>query len=286
MKFFKLKNALLAAAIFVGCAVFIWWQNNDVTVSACDYSSPRVGTAFDGFRIVQLSDLHNKTFGAGQKRLLAAVESLRPDAIFITGDLIDSNIEGTENARALVNGLLGLAPLYYVTGNHESRAGKYADLLVFLKQSGVTVLDGEKVVLEREGQSVELLGVGDLEFDKQYASDAEALARMEDKLRALCADGDAFRILLSHRPELIDLYAGFGIDLVFTGHAHGGQWRLPLVGGLYAPDQGLFPQYTAGAYVRGDTTEYVSRGLGNSIFPVRLFNRPEVVCVTLHTART
>ncbi|MEA5051181.1 MAG: metallophosphoesterase [Oscillospiraceae bacterium] len=275
------RKAAVWAAALAGCAAFLWWQNNDITVSSFEYVSPRVDAAFDGYRIVQISDLHDKAFGAGQSRLLTAVQALEPDAVVITGDLIDSADGGTQNAQEFVAGALLLAPVYYVTGNHESRADSYADLRAWLTRAGVTVLDGEKAVLARGDAGIELLGVGDPEFDKQHASGAEALAAMRRKLAAMCADGGGLRILLSHRPELLSLYAEYGVDIVFCGHAHGGQWRLPFVGGLYAPDQGFFPAYTAGAYTLGGTTEYVSRGLGSSVFPLRLFNRPELVCVTL-----
>ena len=149
-----------------------------------------------------------------------------------------------------------------------------------MRDAGIQVLRNEKVVLQKGTDTIELLGVDDPAFaEESFVDDAAA---MDAALQKLC-DGSHCRILLSHRPELFDQYAAHHIDLVFSGHAHGGQFRLPGIGGLYAPNQGIFPKYSGGLYRKGNTQMVVSRGLGNGFFPIRIGNRLELVFVTLHT---
>ena len=155
--------------------------------------------------------------------------------------------------------------------------GKLRDKLV---ESGVNVLENKSVSLEQGEESINLIGVSDPGFETDYLfGDTEGVLRRH--LDELVEDSEEFTLLLSHRPELFELYAEKDIDLVLTGHAHGGQFRLPFVGGVYAPNQGLFPEYDSGMFAEEDTYMIVSRGLGNSLFPFRLNNRPEVIVVTL-----
>ncbi|MBR4860696.1 MAG: metallophosphoesterase, partial [Firmicutes bacterium] len=179
-----------------------------------------------------------------------------------------------------------LAPCYYVPGNHENRIPEaYEQLKTGLRENGVIILENEAVELERDGKVITLMGVLDPIFNVGKTDEAgnileDERAVMEGQLKNLDSL-NRFTILLSHRPEMLDIYAAAGINLVFTGHAHGGQWRLPGLGGIIAPGQGFFPAYTEGAHTAGDTTMYVSRGLGNSLMPIRIFNRPELVVVEL-----
>lgn len=273
------------------------WQNNDLTVSRSELVSRRVPEGFDGYTIVQISDLHNKEFGSRQKRLLGAVASQNPDLIVITGDMIDSRNTDVDIALELARQVVELGPCYYVTGNHESRVTEeYKELKAGLEDCGVIVLENDKVRLQagdgqwaghetgRDEGAITLIGVQDPAFSAAYLQGDET-AVMEGQLETLTEENDGFTVLLSHRPELFDVYVSAGMNLVFSGHAHGGQWRLPGVGGLVAPGQGFFPKYTAGAYSAAagstETTMYVSRGLGNSLIPVRIFNRPEIVVVEL-----
>lgn len=275
----KAKTLLLCASAVAGLVLFCVWQNNDIVVTSIDYRNAKVPVEFDGYTIVQISDLHNKRFGEEQSRLLKHIEKAAPDVIFITGDLIDASHTDIDAAMELIDGAVTLAPVYYVSGNHEARSGVYLELKERLLQSGVTVLDNEAAVIEANNACLNLIGLADPDFtSRSYKED------MRETLDALrIDDGLALNVLLSHRPELFELYIGSGMDLVFSGHAHGGQVRLPFIGGLVAPGQGFFPKYTAGAYEQDDTTMVVSRGLGNSIAPVRVFNRPEVVVTTLYS---
>ena len=253
---------------------FFIWQNNDIVLSNIDWAHRKVPPPFDGFKILLVSDLHGKRFGRRQLRLLNIAAECRPDIIVITGDIIDSRRKKTEGALEFVAQAAGIAPVYFVTGNHEWQYGRYKALKEQLMAAGAAVLDNAFVTLRKGEARIHLAGVKDLAFGSRSA--------FKKNLRRL-ADLPGMTILLTHRPEEIALYAAYGFDLVLAGHAHGGQMRLPFIGGLYAPGQGVFPRYTSGLHNVKETSMAISRGLGNSLFPLRVFNRPELVLVTLHT---
>ena len=283
MKKKRITAVLLAAAVLAG---FCTWQNNDLTVSRSQVMSGRIPAEFDGYTIVQVSDLHNKEFGRGQRRIMSKLAEQNPDVIVITGDMIDSRNTDVEKALYFAKKAAEVAPCYYVPGNHENRIPEaYEQLKTGLRESGIIILENEAVELERDGKVITLMGVLDPIFNVGKTDEAGNILEdertvMEGQLKNLDSL-NRFTILLSHRPEMLDIYAAAGINLVFTGHAHGGQWRLPGLGGIIAPGQGFFPAYTEGAHTAGDTTMYVSRGLGNSLMPIRIFNRPELVVVEL-----
>ena len=264
--------------------MFIVWQNNSIVVSKTDFFNEKVTADFDGFKIVQISDLHNKQFGSNQKKLLKEVKSLSTDMIVITGDLIDRRKYDLEAAMNFIDGSVKIAPTYYVSGNHESWSGEYTTIKKRLNASGVVIMDDTALEVLKGNSAIKLLGLSDPDFLTENYNEGTDTSKLKAQLKQW-EDSDEFTVLLSHRPELFELYCKYNMDLVFTGHAHGGQFRLPFVGGLFSPDQGLLPQYTAGYYTEDTTTMFVSRGLGNSIFPIRLFNRPEIVAVTLKMAR-
>ncbi len=203
-----------------------------------------------------------------------------PDIIAITGDLIDSRNTDVETAVSFVEKAVEIAPCYYVTGNHEARVSEYGELKSCLEDAGVIILDNEQVELEREGKSITLAGLADPSFKADYLFDDERYVA-EGELYGLLSENEGYTVLLSHRPELFDVYSEYGADLILSGHAHGGQFRMPLIGGLYAPHQGFFPEYDGGFYTEGETNMIVSRGIGNSLFPFRVNNRPEVVLIEL-----
>ena len=260
-----------AAAVAAASVPYFVKQSTDLTASHYVFRSPKVRGALEGFRITQISDLHNKEFGKDNCRLLALTEAQLPDLLVITGDLTDSYHPDLDKALDTAERLAKLAPCYYVTGNHEHRMSreKQESFYQGLEDRGVRLLRNEAVTLGL-GQSFRLLGV-----------DCN-LART-DILRDLMAGRpeSELNILLSHKPHYAKYYEKAGVDLVLAGHAHGGPWRLPGVGGLYAPGQGPFPKYTAGMYRLGKTVMCVSRGLGNSSFPLRVENKPELVTVIL-----
>ena len=270
----------VAAALLVALVIWIAWGNTALELNTYTVSSSKLPQSFDGYRIAHVSDLHNAEMGKDNERLLAMLREARPNIIAITGDLIDSRRTDVEVALRFVEEAVRIAPCYYVSGNHEARVPEYAAMKARLQAIGVTVLSDERVELEANGQSISVLGVDDPSFQTAYLS-GDTAAVMRAKLQSLGRSEDAYTVLLSHRPEVLDTYAAYGIDLVLSGHAHGGQIRLPLIGGLVAPNQGLFPRYDAGVYTSGSTQMVVSRGIGNSLFPFRLNNRPEVVLIEL-----
>lgn len=269
--------------------LFLRWQNNGLVVSYITYTAKDVPREFNGLSILHVSDLHNKTFGEGQNKIASIMSQIKPDMIAVTGDIIDKRRGGMGAALLLASEAVKIAPVFYVPGNHERTSGVYEQLAERLKACGVKVIANKAMPIERNGAVISIVGVKDWQFFRVFDEDAKtkedyakadkAFAYKIGELAAACPKG--FRLLLSHRPEKLDIYAQTGCNLVLTGHAHGGQWRLPLIGGLYAPHQGVLPKYTNGLHVKGKTGMVVSRGLGNSQFPLRLGNRPELVVVTL-----
>ncbi len=267
------KKIIISCIVLVILLVFVLVQNNWLEVSHYAYKSAEVPQGFVGYRIVQISDLHNATFGAENERLLNKIRELEPDMVVLTGDLVDSSRTNIEVAVAFAEKVAADYPTYYVTGNHEiwlEESDRMA-LLEGLESAGVICLTNEVVEIERNGSRITLIGLND-ESLNGFALPQLLAERSSDE----------FQILLAHEPQYIEGYSKYGVDLVLSGHAHGGQVRVPFVGvGLVAPGQGLFPKYTEGVHVVNDTTMIISRGLGNSVVPVRVFNRPEIVCVEL-----
>ena len=274
------KKFLLSTAgvILTG---WLLWGNSALETTEYSVSSRRLPKGFEGFRIAQISDLHNTVFGNKNERLLAALKESVPDIIVLTGDLIDCRKLKMDVAVQFAEQAARIAPCYYVPGNHEARIEELPKLLKGLTEAGVTVLRNEKCVLSRGRDILTLMGIDDPSFVADYiAGDNEPVIRAA--LKALTEERDRNRILLSHRPEWFSVYRDFDIDLTFSGHAHGGQFRFPFVGGLIAPNQGFFPEYDAGVFTDGDCSMVVSRGLGASIIPLRIGNRPELVVAELH----
>lgn len=275
----KKKTICILSGILLILIVWTAWGNAALELNTYTISSRGLPDAFDGYRIAQVSDLHNAEFGGGNQRLLDMLREAEPDMIAITGDLIDSRKTNIAVALAFAEEAVRIAPCYYVSGNHEARVPEYRELKAGLEAAGVTVLDDARVEIEISGKSITIIGVNDPSFLADYLTSDAAV--MDRKISELSSEDASFTILLSHRPELFDTYAAHDMDLVLTGHAHGGQFRLPLIGGLIAPNQGLFPKYDDGLYSEGNTNMIVSRGLGNSIIPFRFNNRPEVVLIEL-----
>jgi len=277
------KKTILIVSVLVILALGIWtlWGNTALEVNGYEIMSDKIPDAFTGFRIAQVSDLHNKYFGEGYGQLLTLLSQINPDIIVVTGDLIDSRETDLDVALEFAWQAGKIARVYFVSGNHEARVPEYEDLKIGLVKAGVVILENQKVEITREGESITLMGIDDPSFQEDYLfGESESVARQA--IEDLQNESDGYTVLLSHRPELFDLYVDTGIDLVFSGHAHGGQFRLPFIGGLVAPNQGLFPKYDAGQFTEDNTTMIVSRGVGNSIIPIRFNNRPEIVLVTCY----
>ena len=262
------------AVLLVAFVIWMIWGNVAVTVSEYRVESDKLPNAFDGFHIVQISDLHNDELGDGNKRLVAALESASPDIIVITGDLVDKVRTNIDIAVELAEEACSIAPTYYVSGNHEATlpAEEYAEFCAELESVGVIVLENDSVVLEKDGEYITLVGLSDQSF---------GFLPSNDDLLALKGEENGFSILLAHRPRDFAQYAECGYDLVLSGHLHGGQFQIPLLGGLYAPSYGFFPEYDGGTYEKEGSVMIVSRGAGNSSFPVRFNNPREIVLVEL-----
>lgn len=224
-------------------------------------------------RLAVISDLHSCAYGGGQRTLLDAVAAQAPDAVLMTGDIVDDELP-EENAWTAIAGLAEAYPCFYVTGNHEWRISDTERVLQQMESLGVTVLRGESAALEANGVTLSVCGVDDPDSGASGAQLAEVGNAVTD---------NNFTVLLAHRPERIGEYLAYPFDLVLSGHAHGGQWRIPgVLNGLYAPQQGLFPRYAGGRYDFDGTTFIVSRGLAReSTWVPRIFNRPELVIVDI-----
>lgn len=267
MKVFK----KLLCFIFV-LILYLYWQDNAIVVTKYEYQSKKIPKSFYGYRIVQISDLQNKLFGKQHKKLISVVKKQCPDCIVITGDLLDRNRTNIPVVMELITKIVTIAPVYYVSGNHEHQSGQYNELVSALKKSGVFVLENNKQIITKQNETISILGIKDKSVNANYQKILSVLSNVEKT---------NFQILLSHRPELLSVYSQYDVDIVFTGHAHGGQIRIPFIGGIFAPHQGFFPKYTSGIHTQNNTTMIISRGLGNSTFPFRINNRPEVIAVTL-----
>ena len=275
------RKLLCIAGLGAAMALWLWWGNVSPMTSEFAVVSDRLPAEFEGFRIAQVSDLHNTQFGKENKKLLTMLRDAKPDIIVLTGDLIDCRKMDLSAALSFAQQAVQIAPCYYVTGNHESRIEELPLLLDGLQRAGVKILRNESVRLERNGASIVMLGLDDPAFRSDYMT-GDSGPVLTAALQELVKPEMNYTILLSHRPEWFDLYMDFGMDLVFSGHAHGGQFRLPFVGGVIAPNQWFFPKYDAGLFEDGNTSMVVSRGLGRSIIPFRINNRPELVVVELH----
>ncbi|MBM6723848.1 metallophosphoesterase [Pseudoflavonifractor phocaeensis] len=267
------KKLLLAGGI---AAALLVWAGLDTSLTVQTYTVES-GKVEAPVRLALLTDLHSCDYGEGQRELLDAVEEQNPDLVLLGGDIVDDGPEmPEERALATVEALAERWPTYYVTGNHEYRTGRAEEIKELIAGRGAVVLEGTCALVTVGEQTLQICGVND-----PAVGAAVWQSQLEDVTAAL--EGDVCSILLSHRPERVADYTGRGFDLVLSGHAHGGQWRIPLLGvGLIAPNQGLFPRYAGGTYNLEGTTLVVSRGLARESTRIpRLYNPPEVVMVDL-----
>lgn len=310
------KQELVLTILAFVLLLWMWWlfENRWIVVKKYPYSLKRQYSVLNGFKIVQISDLHSTNFGRRQSQLISKIKAQKPDLIFITGDIVDRHDgKDLKEVEALLQGIYEIpankefdmgrphVPIFYVSGNHEITYQYYEHLRRVLANYHVITLDNEFVDLNiNDAPKARIMGVMDWGFQKrndalkgeewhQWINDN--MLKVFESLKS--NSENAFHILLSHRPEKFEVYVKAGIDLVFTGHAHGGQIRLPFVGAILAPHQGFFPNYVEGMHTKthslkeaeddknlleSKTTMIVSRGLGGTKkFPTRFNNRPEIV---------
>lgn len=281
MKYPKLVGMMaLTAGI---AAAGAWYGNRTVGLTPVEVTSPRLPESFSGFTIAQVSDLHNAELGKENSRLLKQLRRAQPDVIAITGDLIDSRHTKVEPALQFVENARKIAPVLYIPGNHESRVVEYRELRKGLEKLGIPVLHNRQMFWTKGGETIRFVGMADPDFRVNGGDSRSREDIAAGQLGGFPKDRH-FTVLLSHRPELFPVYAAFGADLTLSGHAHGGQIRLPAIGGLFAPGQGILPAYTDGLYRMGQAQMVVSRGIGPSKFPLRVRNRPEIKVITLQKA--
>lgn len=274
-----MRKLLLVIILLSIIGYVVYKGNTTVGTSYYEVTSTRLPASFNDYTIVQLSDLHDAMFGENHADVVTKVKEIAPQAIFITGDFIDRNRYDLEQSLILVRELQDVAPMYYVTGNHEIATNDMNRIKESLIELGVRVLSDEvDIISSAEGESIAIGGIEDplnSELEDHLAVKESVSIAFETIPKEM------FKLLLAHRPEQFDVYVEQQIDLTFSGHAHGGQFRIPGVGGLVSPGQGFFPKLTSGVHEKDDSQLVISRGIGNSIMPLRLFNKPEIVVVTL-----
>lgn len=278
----KKKHIIMLAIVTVLILLIIWiaYGNTDLEIYKYNVKSEDIPSEFDNFRIVQISDLHNAEFGENNEKLLLMLKQADADIIAITGDMIDSRNTDIDVAISFAQKAVNIAPVYYVNGNHESRVlGEYEKLKQGLTDAGVTILENSSADITIGDETISLIGINDPTLRMELVDDTME-QNIAHQLVSVIPDNDNYKVLLAHRPEYFDVYAG-NVDLVLSGHAHGGQFRIPFIGGLVAPGQGFFPEYYEGSHIKENTEMIVSRGIGNSIIPFRINNKPEIIVAEL-----
>lgn len=269
---------LVILAIVLCIKPFLYWQNDTLGITNYTVFSSKIPPAFDGYKIIQLSDIHGKEFGENNQDLINKIEKQNADMLVITGDLVD---EGVQNSKEIIDNLLGNTKLpkevFAVSGNHDLWT-KHFD--AYKKQwetsYNIEFLENSSTKIQKDGQVINLCGISDP--DIWNAEKAEEIVK-ENLAKIKTTDG--YNVLLFHRANMLDMFLDSSFDLILSGHIHGGQIRVPFVGGLRSPHGNWFPKYSGGKYLTGDKTYIVSRGIGNAVVVPRIFNRPEMAVITL-----
>jgi len=277
----RLRKFLIALLILLlAAAILLVDSNTRIVTTDYELHYSDLPGAFDGFRIAVLSDIHAAQFGKDNSRLIARVRAAAPDIIAVTGDVIDNHKtppleEQLEIIRTLIIGLTPIAPVYYITGNHEWDSGGIKPLLSMLGDLGVTILRNKYTKLDKNGESIILAGTDDPNGPADMIKPDVFVENIKK------AEGDCFIVMLEHRNNNLALYSELGVKLVLCGHAHGGIIRLPFTDGLIGPQRDWLPTHTSGVYTSGGTSMIVSRGLGNHTGYPRFLNNPQIVVATL-----
>ncbi len=271
------KRFPVVLVCFLMLVLWVILEQKWIQITPYTVQNETLPTSFSGLRVTELADLHGTTFGEDQERLLRAVQKTEPDLITLNGDLFDLNTNPAE-LDVLLTGLCEIAPTYYVTGNHEWVTENLYETLEHFRELGIVVLDNTYVVLERGSEQIAVAGVHDPNGPYDMKTPEELVTEIRDDL-----DEDTYILMLAHRNGQLAMWSELGVQTVLVGHGHGGMIRLPFVGGLLDVEHNLFPTYDAGLFREGETTMVVSRGLGKSGWIPRVFNRPELVTITLES---
>lgn len=281
---------IILAAVIAAAAARIYYECRHFTTEYYEIKSEKIPEAFEGFRFVMISDLHSYDFDDGNKTLLAQIDALQPDAVMIAGDMITAH-PGADMTTAIhfMKAICERYPVYFGNGNHEQRIGLYPETYGTMdkewtegiRHENLHLLRNDQAVLEKDGDRLYVYG---LELDRIYYqrfSKTKMSPKYLDEVLGKCGK-DCYNILIAHNPIYFEEYAAWGADLVLSGHVHGGVVILPVLGGVFSPQIQFFPKYYAGEYQHGGSRMILSRGLHMHSIPVRMFNMPELSCVTLH----
>ena len=287
-----IKQILFGATVILGGAAFYKYETESLDITKYEIENEKIPKEFNNFKIVQISDLHNKSFGKYNKRLLEKIDSQNPGIVVITGDLVEGDNKNFDVALNLIDELLKKYKVYHIIGNHEQKSliKKHKELYKTyfdkLYKKNIVNLDNEKTKVEKDGKYINIYGlIIPLEyypyFFKNYENKNMKLEQdfINNKLGEI--NRDEYNILLAHTPFFFEDYEKYGVDLVLSGHVHGGIIRLPKVGGLLSPNREFFPKYDFGKYIKNNTTMLLSKGLGGSKVLIRFACKPEIVSITL-----
>lgn len=273
---------IVAVIVFVSYIISLF----KIDISKYEVQSKKIPKEFDGFKILQLSDLHNRKFNKNNTKLIKKIEKQNPDIIVITGDMVSSNSKNFNVFFDFIKGLNNKYPIYYIFGNHEQRLSieKQALIVGKLKEYGVKVLNNNSEIITKGNAHIQMYGLQQtlvyynnyLKNKKIYSYEKKEIENVFHKI-----DDKKFNILLTHNPLYFETYEKWGADLIFAGHVHGGVVKIPFVGGLLSPERKFFPKYSGGEYIINDSKMVVSRGLGYSTINLRVLNNPEICVVEL-----
>lgn len=278
--FVRIVSVTLVVSFFLG--LFTLFDNFRLDVDHLTFDSVKIPKSFNGYKIAHISDYHSRKSKIINNKIFETLNAEKPDIIIITGDLIDCRSVDIDTAIDFAKKLVNITDVYFVSGNHEGNyliqdQWGYMSFMEKLRATGVKVLTNETHVIQKaDGSAIYLHGIDDPYLVKDRVEIDVATASMCNSLTL----GDGYNILLAHHPEQLSIYSEYGFDLVFSGHAHGGQ--ITLFGlGLFAPDQESLPDYTSGVYNEGDTSLVLSRGIGYSLAPIRFFCAPHLIIAEL-----
>lgn len=266
---------ILLVLLFTLCIMF--WQG--LTIKKHNQITDKIEIPI---RIAFLTDLHDSYYGKNQRQLIEKIRNKNPDLIMLVGDIFDDK-GSNEGAKDLLSTIGNEFPCYYVTGNHEYLSRRAEAIKETIREYGVTVLEGDTKFITVKSQKISISGIDDPYRHIFTFTNKEPTGSWQEQFNECQTeiDKDVYSILISHRPEMVQFYEDSGFDLVLTGHAHGGQFRIPFIlKGLFSPNQGFFPKYTSGIYKLGNTNMIVSRGLCKDEKP-RVFNSPELVIIDI-----
>lgn len=284
------KIVLVLICIFILICLYINYNINTLEIAKYTVKNKKISKDFDGYNIVQISDLHSKSFGKNNEKLLEKIKSLNPDIVVITGDLVDGENNNYNIALDFMKQLTKLYKVYYIIGNHEQKAliKKYKDEYIKyfdeLNKIDFINLDNDKAEVNKGNSKINIYGLTIPYSCYKYLFENKEITTidrefLEQELGNL--NKDEFNILLAHTPFYFDEYEKWGADLTLCGHVHGGVVRLPFVGGLLSPDRKFFPKYDLGKYEKNNSTMLVSKGLGGSKVLIRINCKPEIVSIKL-----